>query len=164
MSNGEQVQVKLLCCSGSRITDYRVTDSFLALYPQVRQNQRDTMWHTWTVTLGFPVMGIWQPGDDGTDINSACRWVIFCCQNWSRYTHTYTHAPKPRRTCRQLQPLSPHAHISIHNTHHRTYKNPNWQTLDPLAGSLEEYVLTSGDDGRVRLFNYPCVVENAPSR
>jgi hypothetical protein len=41
--------------------------------PQVRQNQRDTMWHTWTVTLGFPVMGIWQPGDDGTDINSACR-------------------------------------------------------------------------------------------
>uniref|UniRef100_A0A7S3VHN2 PLAT domain-containing protein n=1 Tax=Dunaliella tertiolecta TaxID=3047 RepID=A0A7S3VHN2_DUNTE len=85
---------------------------------QVRQNQRDTMWHTWTVTQGFPVMGIWRPDNDGTDINSACR----------------------------------------------THKNPAWQTLDPLAGSLEEYVLTAGDDGRVRIFNYPCVVENAPGR
>ncbi|KAF5837533.1 hypothetical protein DUNSADRAFT_4226 [Dunaliella salina] len=85
---------------------------------QVRQNQRDTMWHTWTCTQGFPVMGIWRPDNDGTDINSACR----------------------------------------------THKNPAWQTLDPLAGSLEEYVLTAGDDGRVRIFNYPCVVENAPCR
>jgi len=63
------------------------------------------------------------------------------------FTHTFTHAHKK------------HAHCTF-----RTYKNPAWQALDPLAGSLEEYVLTAGDDGRIRIFNYPCVVENAPNR
>lgn len=27
-----------------------------------------------------------------------------------------------------------------------------------------ELVVTSGDDGRLRLFNYPCVVDDAPCR
>ncbi|KAK3276728.1 hypothetical protein CYMTET_15223 [Cymbomonas tetramitiformis] len=40
---------------------------------QVLANQRDTAWHTWTCILGFPVMGIWPEGADGTDINSSCR-------------------------------------------------------------------------------------------
>lgn len=42
---------------------------------QIRQNQRDTQWATWTCTLGFPVMGIWRDGTDGTDINAVCRWA-----------------------------------------------------------------------------------------
>jgi hypothetical protein len=46
----------------------------------------------------------------------------------------------------------------------RTYKNPAWQALDPLASRAEEYVLTAGDDGHVRIFNYPSVVEYAPNR
>jgi hypothetical protein len=33
-------------------------------------NQRDTPWATWTCTLGFNVMGMWQDGMDGTDINA----------------------------------------------------------------------------------------------
>eukprot|EP00955_Chlamydomonas_euryale_P117744 366495-Chlamydomonas_euryale.AAC.2 len=41
--------------------------------PQVKENQRDTRWATWTCVLGFPVMGIWPPGTDGTDINSCDR-------------------------------------------------------------------------------------------
>lgn len=40
---------------------------------QVKENQRDTVWDTWTSTLGFPVMGIWEPDMDGTDINSCDR-------------------------------------------------------------------------------------------
>jgi len=40
---------------------------------QVKENQRDTRWATWTCVLGFPVMGIWPPGTDGTDINSCDR-------------------------------------------------------------------------------------------
>jgi len=40
---------------------------------QVRQNQRDTEWDTWTCVLGFPVMGIWKEGSDGTDVNSVDR-------------------------------------------------------------------------------------------
>ncbi len=31
---------------------------------------RDEKWHTWTVTLGWPVQGIWPECADGTDINS----------------------------------------------------------------------------------------------
>ena len=40
---------------------------------QVVASQRDTAWHTWTIPLGFPVMGIWPEGADGTDINHVDR-------------------------------------------------------------------------------------------
>lgn len=33
----------------------------------------DTAWHTWTCILGFPVMGIWPPASDGTDVNAVHR-------------------------------------------------------------------------------------------
>jgi hypothetical protein len=35
--------------------------------------QRDQRWATWTSMLGFPVMGIWPPGSDGSDINAVSR-------------------------------------------------------------------------------------------
>lgn len=38
-----------------------------------RACQRDEKWATWTNVLGFPVMGIWPPGADGTDVNAAAR-------------------------------------------------------------------------------------------
>ena len=34
------------------------------------QNMSDTPWHTWTCHLGFPVMGVWASGADGTDLTS----------------------------------------------------------------------------------------------
>ena len=71
---------------------------------QVTATQRDTAWHTWTCTLGFPVMGIWPEDADGTDINAADR---------------------------------------------------------DAAGAL---LATADDCGTVKLFNYPCVVEDAPHR
>eukprot|EP01043_Picozoa_sp_COSAG02_P027795 COSAG02_NODE_1654_length_11481_cov_3.465033_2_plen_1298_part_00 len=40
---------------------------------QIQRNQRDRIWETWTSTLGFPVMGIWEPDMDGTDINACDR-------------------------------------------------------------------------------------------
>ncbi|GFR41097.1 hypothetical protein Agub_g1741 [Astrephomene gubernaculifera] len=83
---------------------------------QVRQNQRDTRWASWTCALGFPVMGIWRDGTDGTDINAVSR-----------------------------------SHSGL------------FPDTDPLMGE-GELVVTAGDDGRVRLFNYPCVVEDAPCR
>lgn len=38
-----------------------------------RRCQRDQRWATWTNVLGFPVMGIWPPASDGSDINAVCR-------------------------------------------------------------------------------------------
>ena len=40
---------------------------------QVTDDVRDVKWDTWTCTLGFEVMGIWQDGMDGTDINALHR-------------------------------------------------------------------------------------------
>ena len=40
---------------------------------QVSSDIRDQQWATWTSPLGFPVMGIWQSGMDGTDINACDR-------------------------------------------------------------------------------------------
>ena len=57
-----------------------------------------------THPVGFPVMGIWADGMDGTDTNAVHR------------------------------------------------------------SSSHRHVVTAGDDGRVRLFNYPCVIDKAPAR
>jgi hypothetical protein len=46
----------------------------------------------------------------------------------------------------------------------RSYSIPDWSSSDPLAAAgVGEVVASAGDDGRVRLFNYPCVVEGAPA-
>lgn len=43
------------------------------VHPQITLNQRDTEFASWTSNLGFPVMGIWPPYSDGTDVNSVDR-------------------------------------------------------------------------------------------
>ena len=40
---------------------------------QVKGSQRDTRWATWTIPLGFPVMGMWPDYSDGTDVNACDR-------------------------------------------------------------------------------------------
>ena len=40
---------------------------------QVLRNMNDIDWHSWTCTLGFPVMGIWPEDSDGTDVNAVSR-------------------------------------------------------------------------------------------
>jgi len=40
---------------------------------QVIMPQVDTRWATWTLPLGFPVMGIWPADSDGTDVNAVAR-------------------------------------------------------------------------------------------
>lgn len=63
---------------------------------------RDMQWAGWTCLQGFPVMGMWQDGQCGNDINSCHR--------------------------------SPDGHSLV----------------------------SSDDDGFVRLYNYPCVIKEAP--
>jgi len=64
---------------------------------------KDVNFATYTCMLGFPVMGIWHPEADGTDVNSLNR---------------------------------------SHN---------------------EQLLVTADDHGRVKLFNYPCVIDDAPA-
>lgn len=46
----------------------------------------------------------------------------------------------------------------------RSYSIPDWSSSDPLAAAgVGEVVASAGDDGRVRLFNYPAVMEGAPA-
>ncbi|MEW5311518.1 MAG: hypothetical protein WDW38_003227 [Sanguina aurantia] len=71
---------------------------------QVPIPNRDTQFATYTVRLGFPVMGIWHPDSMGDDVNAVDR---------------------------------------------------------SKGGDL---LVTSDDDGMVKLFNYPCVVHDAPHR
>lgn len=72
--------------------------------PQMTFNARDVDWSTWTCILGFPVMGIWPDGSDGTDVNAVDR------------------------------------------------------------SKDGEFLVTSDDFGMVKLFNYPCVIDDAPHR
>ncbi len=44
----------------------------------------------------------------------------------------------------------------------RSYKGL-FPDIDPLKGE-GDVVVTAGDDGRLRLFSYPCVIEDAPGR
>jgi hypothetical protein len=41
--------------------------------PSGRSNYKNEFWHTWTCILGWPVIGIWPPGADGSDINAVGR-------------------------------------------------------------------------------------------
>ena len=69
---------------------------------ELRCKVRDMEWASWTCLQGFPVMGMWQDGQCGNDINSC-------------------------------------------------HRSPD-----------ESLLVTSDDDGFVRLFNYPCVIKEAP--
>jgi len=40
---------------------------------KIAYNQRDAPWATYTLDIGFSVMGIWPDFSDRTDINAACR-------------------------------------------------------------------------------------------
>mmetsp|Transcript_34583 Transcript_34583/g.25719 ORF Transcript_34583/g.25719 Transcript_34583/m.25719 type:complete len:202 (-) Transcript_34583:38-643(-) len=56
--------------------------SYEVLYYNVPNKKQDTsgasnlcneVWQTWTLPLGWPVQGIWDPAIDGSDINAVCR-------------------------------------------------------------------------------------------
>eukprot|EP00798_Chlamydomonas_sp_ICE-L_P018393 gene18393-24865_t len=139
---------------------------------QVVMNQRDAQFATWTCVLGFPVMGIWQKYTDGTDINAAARQkysdgtdinaVARCASSWVSVMFV--------RRLFYLFPWLPVMGIWQKDTDcidinaaARSNKKPEFAGEDPLAG-LGEYVVTASDDNKVRIFNYPVVVTEAPHR
>ena len=100
---------------------------------QVLVNQRDTQWESFTCVLGFPVMGIWPDGSDGTDVNAVDR---------AAGGQSYVEDVK--------NPLA---------TLGRRDANDSCAGLKGAS-----YLVTSDDFGKVKLFNYPCVFNDAPYR
>eukprot|EP01043_Picozoa_sp_COSAG02_P033011 COSAG02_NODE_2232_length_9428_cov_3.232286_2_plen_1507_part_00 len=97
---------------------------------QQLNNQRDTIWHNWSSTLGFEVMGIW----------------------------TTTPTPSISRD-RKLD----HGYISEVPSRGAVLM-PDAATINALHRSpCESYIVTGDDNSDVRLFNYPCVVADAPA-
>ncbi len=60
---------------------------------QLPGSHRDTRWHSWTSKLGFPVMGIWAGGSDGSDVNSVDRSpsgrYLITCEDTGQVRHIY---------------------------------------------------------------------------
>ena len=130
-------------------------------------NQRDAQWATWTCVLGFNVMGVWQKYTDGTDINALCRWGGGWQRQGGEAASCRARAEaggaglKPARTdIGSNGTICPPPFLFPIR---RSNRLAAFQEVDPLVGD-GEYVVTASDDGKVRLFNYPCVVEEAPSR
>ncbi len=132
---------------------------------QVQRNQRDTLWDTWTSTLGFPVMGIWQEYNDGTDINACCRHARavpllgFAGRAATALAQTMHCSSVVLRSGGQRSLRS-----VLRGSRRRSFSNPAFQDTDPLLGNDGPVIVTSSDDGRVRLFNFPSVVQHAPNR
>ena len=88
--------------------------------------ESDTRWEDYTCVLGFPVMGIWPDGSDGTDVNAL---------------HI---GPRP---------YAPSGYVDDGLSHGRDVPDPSGN-----------FVVTADDGGFVKLFNAPCVVEDAPCK
>lgn len=59
------------CCSSYEILYSKVSTGQQVVNPSVVLQSVE--WESWTCTLGWPVLGIWAPGMDGSDINAVDR-------------------------------------------------------------------------------------------
>jgi hypothetical protein len=94
----------------------------------------DAKWKTHTCTLGFPLMGIWDPYSDGTDINAVDV----------NMNVNVNLGLNPGST----SGLNPGSGLSSGST----------------TGSGLGLVATADDFGKLNLFNYPCLVKDAPKK
>ncbi|EFJ49062.1 hypothetical protein VOLCADRAFT_90304 [Volvox carteri f. nagariensis] len=98
-------------------------------------NMRDTEWHTWTMPVGFDVMGIWPDCSDGTDINAVDR---------------------PRLGAPIYDPYEAAYEGSTEAALHYSERD----SADGISGA--SYLVTADDFATVKLFNYPVVADDAP--
>jgi len=115
---------------------------------QILANPRDWVWETFTCTLGFPVMGIWPRGSDGTDIHALDRAAAgqpFAAASALRVSEKKT-SGETRPVVDQKTPVE----ITV----------PEGDAGLARAG----YVVTADESGKIKLFNYPCVFHDAPYR
>ena len=101
-------------------------------------------WASWTCCLGFPCMGIFADGADATEANACHRSsdesLLLSTPALELQPRTSTHPPSPLPSPLPSPPLSS-------------------RSPDPASSPLWE---VADDSGGVKLFNCPCVVEEAP--
>lgn len=73
---------------------------------------RDTEWHTYTCVLGYPVIGIWPEGSDGTDVNTVARshdgTVLATGDDFGKVKLFKCPASHPKTECNAYQGHSSH--------------------------------------------------------
>ena len=117
---------------------------------QICTNQRDRSWDTWTSTLGFAVMGIWEPDRDGTDINACDRSPLLKGRTMRQVVN-----PDPELEYKRSEGIPAETELSEEQKakaierHHR-------------MGLSRGHIVTANDDGTVGLYHYPSVIESSP--
>ena len=136
---------------------------------QIYRNQRDQEWETWTCALGFPVMGVWADGSDGTDINAVDRayrgqkkiQLAGCAGTSKGYVppdEPYEKKVKRLEVVRGGE-VDDKGDLDATND---VYLATGNAVVDGLPGA--GFLVTSDDFGKIKLFNYPCVYNDAPYR
>ncbi|GFR50670.1 hypothetical protein Agub_g12921 [Astrephomene gubernaculifera] len=98
-------------------------------------NLRDAEWHTWTLPVGFDVMGVWPDGSDGTDVNSVDR-------------------------CRLGAPIYDPLEAAYEGSRDAAMHYSEQDSADGVSGA--GFLVTADDFSTVKLFNYPVVADDAP--
>ncbi|GIL75046.1 hypothetical protein Vretifemale_4865, partial [Volvox reticuliferus] len=98
-------------------------------------NMRDTEWYTWTLPVGFDVMGIWPDCSDGTDVNAVDRARIGA-PIYDPYEAAYEGSTE----------------AAMHYSER--------DSADGISGA--GFVVTADDFATVKLFNFPVVADDAP--
>eukprot|EP00794_Sanderia_malayensis_P017440 gene17440-19184_t len=75
-------------------------------------SMKDVEWDSWTCVLGFPVIGIWPEGADGTDINACCRSnnseYLVTGDDFGQVNFFTFPSPKPKSDCQHCIGHSSH--------------------------------------------------------
>ena len=114
---------------------------------QVKENQRDTQWATWTCTLGE-----WARGSRGVNANShlIIWWSFLLDDSVLCMIHCTAPTSPPYPSGFGVMGIWP------------TYSDGTDVNACEMSPS-GRYMLTADDFGKVKLFNYPVVVQHAPA-
>ncbi|KAG2496899.1 hypothetical protein HYH03_004906 [Edaphochlamys debaryana] len=102
---------------------------------KLKYNMRDVEWYSWSLSVGFDVMGIWPDDSDGTDVNAVDR-------------------------CRLGAPIYDPFEAEYEESTEAAFHLSEADSADGVSGA--GFLVTADDFSTVKLFNYPVVADDAP--